>query len=176
MAYVISLDEAKNYLRVDSADDNALITAFIEAAEDQVEKFTSRTLLTQSFELIYDEVGDSIEIVKSPLQEVTKIETIDDAGVKTEVDDGTYIVDISGQRGRIMLKSGCVWPTHRGFASFIVTVKAGYGETADDVPAALRTAVFIALAVIYEGRGVIDEGKIVTSIAAICWPYRVVRL
>jgi len=173
---VITLDEAKNYLRVDGADDNALITAFIEAAKDQVEKFTSRTLLTQTFELIYDAVGDSIEIVKSPLQEVTKIETISDAGVKTEVSSSTYVVDISGSRGRVRLKDGCVWPTHRGFASFIITAKAGYGENAIDVPVLLRTAVFIALAIIYQERGAIDEGKIVSSISAICWPYKVIRL
>jgi uncharacterized phiE125 gp8 family phage protein len=173
---VITLDEAKNYLRVDSADDNALITMWIEAAEDEVEKLTWRTLLTTTFELIYDEVGDSIEIVKSPLQEVTKIETIDDAGVKTEVSSSLYNVDITGQRGRVMLKSGCVWPSHRGFASFILTVKAGYGDQASSVPAALRTAVFIALAIIYENRGVIDEGKIISSISAMCWPYRIFRL
>jgi uncharacterized phiE125 gp8 family phage protein len=173
---IITLDEAKNYLRVDGADDNALITAFIEAAKDQVEKFTSRTLLTQTFELIYDSVGDSIEIVKSPLQEVTKIETISDAGVKTEVSSSIYDVDISGSRGRVQLRDGCVWPTHRGFASFIITVKAGYGENATDVPVLLRTAAFIALAIIYENRGIIDEGKIISSISAICWPYRIFRL
>lgn len=173
---IITLDEAKNYLRVDSADDNTLITSLIEAARDQVEKLTSRTLLTTTFELIYDEVGESIEIVKSPLQEVTKIETISDAGVKTEVGVSTYIVDTMGQRGRIMLKSGCSWPDHRGFASFIITIKAGYGEAAADVPAALRTAVFIALAIIYAERGAIDENKILSSISAICWPYKVIRL
>ena len=173
---VITLDEAKNYLRVDSADDNALITMWIEAAEDEVEKLTWRTLLTTTFELIYDEVGESIEIVKSPLQEVTKIETIDDAGVKTEVSSSLYNVDTTGQRGRVMLKSGCVWPSHRGFASFIITAKAGYGDNATDVPAALRTAVFIALAIIYENRGVIDENKIISSISAMCWPYKVIRL
>jgi len=173
---VITLDEAKVYLRVDSADDNALITALIEAARDQVEKFTSRTLLTQTFELIYDTVGDSIEIAKSPLQEVTKIEVIDDAGTKTTVSASLYDVDITGSRGRVRLRDGCVWPTHRGFASFIITAKAGYGENATDVPILLRTAVFIALAIIYENRGVIDEGKIVSSISAICWPYKVIRL
>lgn len=173
---VITLDEAKNYLRVDSADDNALITALIEAAEDLVEKFTWRTLLTQTFELVYDEVGESIEVSKSPLQEVTKIERIDDAGVKTEVSSSLYNVDITGQRGRVMLKSGCSWPTHRGFASFIITAKAGYGNAAADVPAALKQAILTALAILYETRGVMDEQKIISAISGICWAYRIIRL
>jgi len=173
---VITLDEAKNYLRVDSADDNALITALIEAAEDLVEKLTWRTLLTQTFELIYDTVGESIEITKSPLQEVTKIETIDDAGVKTEVSSSIYDVDITGSRGRVMLKSGCVWPIHRGFASFIITAKAGYGDAAASVPAALRQAALAALAVLYESRGQADEQKVFAAISGLCTGYRVIRL
>jgi uncharacterized phiE125 gp8 family phage protein len=173
---VITLDEAKNYLRVDSADDNALIGALVETAEDLVEKLTWRCLLTQTFELIYDEVGESIEITKSPLQEVTKIETIDDAGVKTTVDAGLYVVDLTGQRGRVMLESGCTWPTHRGFASFIITVKAGYGDIAADVPAALKQAVLAALAVLYDGRGQADEQKVFAAISGLCAGYRIIRL
>jgi len=173
---VITLDEAKIYLRVDSADDNALITSLIESAEDLVEKLTWRTLLTRTFELIYDNVGESIEIPKSPLQEVTKIEVISDAGVKTEVSSSTYIVDITGSRGRVMLKSGCVWPTHRGFASFIITARAGYGDLASAVPAALRQAALAALAVLYDGRGQVDEPKVFAAINGLCAPYRIIRL
>jgi uncharacterized phiE125 gp8 family phage protein len=172
---VITLDEAKAYLRVDGADDNALITALISVAEDCVEKETRRTLLTQTMELIYDDVGASIEIVKSPLQEVSKIEVIDDAGVKTTVDAAFYDVDVSGIRGRVQLRSGCSWPDHRGFASFIITVKAGYGLAAD-VPAALKQAALIALAILYEDRGAMDEGKISKAISGLCWPYKVFRL
>jgi uncharacterized phiE125 gp8 family phage protein len=172
---VITLDEAKTYLRVDSADDNALITTLISVAEDCVEKETRRTLLTQTFELVYDDVGASIEIIKSPLQEVSKIEVIDDAGNKTLVSDALYDVDISGIRGRVQLRSGCSWPDHRGFASFIITVKAGYGLAAD-VPSALRQAALIALAILYESRGEMDEAKISKAISGLCWPYKVFRL
>jgi uncharacterized phiE125 gp8 family phage protein len=173
---VIILDEAKTHLRVDGADDNALITALISVAEDCVEKETRRALLTQSFELIYDEVGASIEIIKSPLQEVTKIEVVDDAGIKTEVSNMLYYVDVSGIRGRVQLRSGCSWPDHRGFASFIITVKAGYGDTGASVPSALKQAVLIALAILYESRGEMDEGKVSKAISGPCWPYKVFRL
>jgi len=180
---IITLDEAKNYLRVDSADDNALITSLIESAEDLVEKFTWRTLLTKTFELVYDSVGESIEIPKSPLQEVTKIEVISDAGTKTEVSSSTYVVDITGSRGRVMLKSGCVWPSHRGFASFIITAKAGYGDLAASVPAALKQAILAALAALYSVRGgAVDsygrpiEAAVSSSISGICAAYMVIRL
>lgn len=172
---VITLEEARAYLRVDSEDENALISAMIVAAEKHVELLTGRILLTGTFELVYDEVSSSIEISKSPLQEVTKIEVISEAGVKTEVAKSIYDVDISGILGRVRLKTGCVWPSHRGFASFIVTVKAGYGEAAA-VPSALKQAALAALAVIFASRGEMDREKINSAVAALCWPYKVWRL
>jgi uncharacterized phiE125 gp8 family phage protein len=173
---VITLEEAKAYLRVDSEDENTLISAMIDAAERHVELFTGRVLLTATFELVYDEVSSSIEIPKSPLQEVTKIEVISEAGVKTEVDSSTYDVDTSGTLGRVQLKTGCVWPSHRGFASFIVTVKAGYGDTAAAVPPALKQAALAALAVIFASRGEADRERINSAVAALCGPYKVWRL
>ena len=172
---VITLEEAKAYLRVDSADENALISAMIAAAEKHVELLTGRVLLTQTFELVYDEVSSSIEISKSPLQEVMKIEVVSEAGVKTEVAKSIYDVDTSGTLGRVQLKPGCVWPSHRGFASFIVTVKAGYGE-AVAVPSALKQAALAALAVIFASRGEMDREKINSAVAALCWGYKVWRL
>ena len=173
---VITLEEAKTYLRVDSEDENALISAMIDAAERHVELTTGRVLLTATFELVYDEVLGSIEIPKSPLQEVTKIEVISEAGVKTEVASSIYDVDTSGTLGRVQLRAGCVWPSHRGFASFLVTVKAGYGDTAAAVPSALKQAALAALAVIFASRGEMDREKINSAVAALCGPYKVWRL
>lgn len=173
---VITLEEAKVYLRVDSEDENALISAMIDTAEKHVEVATGRVLLTTTFELVYDEISDSIEIPKSPLQEVTKIEVISEAGVKTEVDKSIYDVDTSGTLGRVQLKAGCVWPSHRGFASFIITVKAGYGDTAAAVPPALKQAALAALAVIFASRGGMDREKIDSAVAALCGPYKIWRL
>lgn len=172
---VVTLEEARAYLRVDSEDENALISAMIDAAERHVEQFTGRTLLTQTFELVYDQVSSSIEISKSPLRAVPKIEVISEAGVKTEVDASIYIVDTSGTRGRVVLKPGCVWPAHRGFASFIITVEAGYGQAAD-VPQGLKQAVLAAVAVLFESRGEMDREKLNAAVAGLCWPFKVWRL
>lgn len=172
---VVTLEEAKIYLRVDVEDENALIMAIVDAAEKHVEQFTGRILIKRSFELVYDQVSSPIEIPKSPLQEVSKIEVISEAGVKTEVPASIYDVDISGMRGRVRLKPGCAWPEHRGFASFIITVEAGYGQAAD-VPQALKQAVLAATAVLFESRGEMDREKIHSAVAALCLPFKVWRL
>lgn len=50
----ISLNDAKNYLRVDHAADDALITSMISAARIQVESRTRRALMTQTWRVVLD--------------------------------------------------------------------------------------------------------------------------
>jgi uncharacterized phage protein (predicted DNA packaging) len=44
MAEIVTLAEAKAHLRVDTADDDALITGLVEAATEMVESWLSRDL------------------------------------------------------------------------------------------------------------------------------------
>lgn len=167
----ITLDEAKTHLRVDSADDNALITALITTARQFVENYTHRTLMTIAIEKTYDVPSHSFSLPCPPLQEVTKIEVVNDAGEKTEVDSSIYNYDSSTDLpGRVQLKDGCVWPDHREFASFIVTFKAGYGDAPANVPEMLRQAILQILAHYYENR---QSEEIPKGIYTLMAPYKV---
>lgn len=55
---IISLEEAKSYLRVDGDEENALITSFIEAAEDICEGVLRFSLLT--FEVVPEPVKQAV--------------------------------------------------------------------------------------------------------------------
>jgi uncharacterized phiE125 gp8 family phage protein len=151
----VTLEEAKAHLKVDSADDNALISAMITTARTFAEQYTRRAFITQTLELVLDAPpsGD-LKIPRPPVQSVTKIETIDEAGVKSEVSALTYMVELgTSSPGRIRLVSGCTWPVHREFASFIVTFQAGYGAAAIAVPQPIRTAILQLVSELYENRG-----------------------
>ena len=158
MSEPITLEEAKNYLKVDTGDDNTLISNLISTAREMAECFAGQIFLTKSIEIVYDGAGVTLEIPYRPLQSVTKIETITEAGVKSEVSSALYVVDTSGPffPARISLKSGYTWPVHRGFASFIVTVIAGYGDEATDVPYATRQAILQIISHLYDNRGATD--------------------
>lgn len=174
---VISLEEAKLYLKVDTNDDDTLILSLISVVEQTIEKYIGRNLLISEFQYALDEAEDEIVVPFSPLQEITKIEVIADDGTVSEVDSGIYEIDRGqDQMGRIRLRPGYFWPDHRGFASFVIRGKAGYGMDASAVPAALKTAILIALAILYENRGQVESEKLLDSISALCWPYRVVRI
>lgn len=180
----VTLEEMKLHLRTDSAEDNELISALISAARTTVENFTRRSLMTQTFELVYDGASSSIEIPRPPLQEIKKIETIDENGVRSEVDPSTYYIDISGTSpGRVSLRPRYSWPEHRGFASFIITGVAGYGNEPESVPAPIREAIKKLVAEMYENRGGSDillgthpltnQQQLIMAILA---PYRVIRI
>lgn len=167
----ITLDEAKNHLRVDDATDHVLITSLITSARQFVENYTHRKLMTTVIEKIYDVSSDSFVLPYPPLQEVTKIEVIDDAGQKSEVDSSYYDVDPSvNTPGRVKLKEGYSWPDQREFASFIITFKAGYGDNPEDVPEMLRQAILQVLAHYYENR---QSEEMPAGVYALMDPYKV---
>lgn len=54
--------------------------------------------------------------------------------------------------GRVKLRAGYNWPTHREFASFIIEFKAGYGDNDTDVPDALRHKILQLIGYLYGDR------------------------
>lgn len=81
----ISLDEAKLHLKVDSADDNALITALIVTVRQLAEFETKRALITQTWQMYLDTAPAEFEIPKPPLQSVVSIKAI--SSTETVVDE-----------------------------------------------------------------------------------------
>ena len=171
----ITLDEAKLHLKVDSADDNALISALITTARQLAERETKRAFITQTWEMFLDYAPPEIDIPKPPLQATSlSIKVIDEAGVESVVSATTYDVDDSeNSPGRVKLRSGCSWPNHRGFASFIIEFKAGYGDAATDVPEALKQGILQLLSHLYDNRGAEEIPK---GIKAMFWPFKILSI
>jgi uncharacterized phiE125 gp8 family phage protein len=170
----VTLEEAKNHLRVDTAEDNALISSLITAARDLAERATRRAFITQTWQMFFDSVTAEFEIPKPPLKSVESIKVLDEDGNETTVDSSYYDVDkAENSPGRVKLKSGCCWPTHRGFASFIVEFKAGYGDSGSDVPELLKKGILQLIGHLYDNRGSLE---IPEEIARLLFPFKVMRL
>ena len=164
----VSLDEAKNHLKVDTSEDDSLILGLIKSAREIAEHETNRALITQEWELILDTGGEEIDIPKPPIQSVDSIKVITEAGSEVEVSATSYYVDLGG-KGRVRLKTGSTWPTHRGFASFIIAFTCGYGDNPEDVPRGIRDGILKLITHLYENRGD-DIPKEALSVFA---PYKV---
>lgn len=123
----LHLDEAKAHLRVDDSASDALITALIRAARDQVENFTRRALVLQTFEQVYDVFLDCVMLYRSPLRSVTSITYLDTSGASQTLATTEYTVDAKSEPPRIVEAYGKSWPATRDdLNAATVLYKAGF--------------------------------------------------
>lgn len=148
----ISLAEAKQHLRVEHTEDDALIEALIIAAREHAETVTGRAFVTQTAECSLDCFPCVITLPLPRLQQVESITYLDDAGTTQILAPSVYRVDAKSEPGRIMPDYGQSWPTTRPVMN-AVTVRfvAGYGGP-EAVPEKLRSAMKLIIARWYENR------------------------
>lgn len=125
----ISLVEAKAHLRVDTSDDDTLITNLIRAAREYAEDFQNRAYVDRTYELLFDNaIPATIEPPYPPLVSVSSITYVDTAGDTQTVTASVYDVDDKSEPGRIYEAYGQTWPSAiRAVNNTIaVTYVAGY--------------------------------------------------
>jgi uncharacterized phiE125 gp8 family phage protein len=98
----VSLDEAKEHLRVDHNDEDALILRLIKSARETAESLTGRAFVTQSWKLWRDgwPAARAIEIPKPPLAAVTAVTAVSRSGTESVLSSDAYIVDSASVPGR----------------------------------------------------------------------------
>jgi uncharacterized phiE125 gp8 family phage protein len=175
----VTLDEAKAYLRVETADEDALLTRLIAAARHAAERATGRALITQSWRMVLDRWPASrvVELPFSPLQSLDAVVLIDDADTESVWPASGYVTDLAAEPGRLALRDGVAPPLPgRDIAGLAVDFTAGYGDQPADVPEALRQAVIRLVAHWFEHRDGLEAGAAPGGIHALLVPYRVARL
>lgn len=154
----VSLDELKDHMRVDVADDDALIDALILAARLRAETFLQRALITQTITLSLDWFPAVILAPRPSLQSVTRIDYIDTAGATQTLAAAKYTVDAKSEPGRIMPAFGEIWPTTRDtFNAATVVYIAGYGLLPADVKEPIRQGIMHLAAHFYENREAVAD-------------------
>lgn len=152
----ISLSEAKNWLKVSGAADDAIITMLINAERQYIESKLNLKLVTQTITQKVDKFptnSESILLEANPVQAITSLTYKDSAGAVQTLSASNYILDNSSTRARIYLKDGQEWPTTSIDEKEIVTITytAGYGA-ASAVPGKLAKLVYHAVGFAYENR------------------------
>ncbi len=162
----VTLVEAKAHLRVDSSDEDSLITAWITAARQYIEDRTWRQLCTATYTLKLDTFPNYGSCAKSgwmfdgiiyvprpPLQSVTSIAYTDTNNVTQTWSASNYLVDAVSEPGRISAAYNTYWPFIRGnaFANGSIVFVAGYG-LAVSVPTPLKQALLLLVSHFNENR------------------------
>jgi len=161
----VTLQEMKDYLRVDSSDEDALITSLIVAARAYCETKAKWSFITQSLRYTLDEWPEDNEIVlPQPFNDTTSLAvTYYTAGSSSGVVWGStnYWVDADSNPGRIVVKQNNSWPTFdlRTAKAVEVTFEVGYGGIGD-VPEGIRTAIILLVGHWYHNRAAVLTGTI----------------
>lgn len=151
----VTLTEVKNYLRVDIAEDDELLSGHIETARPILEERTGRALVTQTWRQILGAWpgDDTIELCRSPAQSVTSVLYYSTDDTENTLSSNDYSLDADAEPGRIVLNYGDNWPTTtlRPNKPIKVTFIAGYGDAATAVPEPLRRAIMMQVSLLYFG-------------------------
>lgn len=173
----LTLAEAKLHLRVEIADDDALITALIVSARQLAETIVRRAFVNQTWDLTLDSwpveplpggsrryqdlyqslnsppvASSIIRIDNPPLVSVTSITYTDTTGTPQTLAPTEYKV-IAGTPGRILPAYARTWPTVQPWpGAIVVRYVAGYGTTTAAVPECVKSWMKFVIGKAYENR------------------------
>ncbi len=173
----VSLAEAKLFLRVDHAEEDALIGRLIAAARAQVEALTGLALVARRLRERLDGFppGDRpIRLARGPVTALVALTVTGADGVARAIPAGDLRVDLPGGRIAPVL----AWPTDLApLAAVAVDYDCGFGP-AVTVPPELAQAVLRLVAGRYAARDLDDAAAetLDADIAALLAPWRERRL
>jgi uncharacterized phiE125 gp8 family phage protein len=151
--YPVTLAEAKLHCRVDSTDDDALITALITAATDLCEQKTGRAIMQQTWEVTLDAFPDYIELTRVPVQSITSLKYFDMVGVEQTMLNTlySYAQDDFGF-ARLDPVYGGEWPAAQDRLNTVaVRYVAGYTNAAA-VPEGIKQWIKLMVSTMYDNR------------------------
>jgi len=160
----LTIDEAREHLKVDISTDDYLIASLITAARIYCEKYRKRALITQTRELYLDSwpTVDYVELM-SPLASVNHIKYFGTDGTEHTMTATDYYVDTKSFVGKVGLAYGKSWPTGalRPFHGVVIQYICGAASADDDIKAGLK----LLIGHLYEHR----EASIDTALKDIPW-------
>jgi uncharacterized phiE125 gp8 family phage protein len=174
----ITADDVKTHCRIDVDDEDSYIGDIIEAVRTHVEDYTDLQLMTATWALTLPAFpsGRIITLSHPPLQSVSSIAYLTSSGTSTMSSDD-YRVLTDRTPGQIQIEDNTDWPSlyYDVEDNVTVTYKAGYAS-ASAVPAAIKHAMLLLCAHLYEQREPIIVGSAISSVPmsvrSLLYPYR----
>lgn len=178
----ITLDQLKAQCRVDTTDDNAVLTLAIAAARAKAENYTGTAIISQIWEQTLDAFPEAeIELLKPPVTEITSVTYVDADGATQTLAGSAYALDASTFPGWLLPAYDTSWPDTRDQANAVtIRYATGYADAAS-VPGDMRAWLLMTAAFIYAQREVMVLGGKVAEIPSrfcdsLLDPYRVFKV
>ncbi|MBL8564744.1 MAG: phage head-tail connector protein [Hyphomicrobiaceae bacterium] len=178
----LTLDQVKLHLRLDGAGEDTLLASLILTSRLHIEAALGLALISQGWRLVLDAwpADGALALPISPVQGIEEIRVRDRDGNSAVVSADDYELAAAGRPQRLV-RRGAGWPPPgRPVAGIEIDLVAGFGTTAEDVPAPIRQALMLLVAHWYEHRDPFEIGAPQThvpgAVSRLLGPYRPVRL
>lgn len=171
-AVALATADAKTHMRISGSGDDTYIAALIEVATKSLESSLAGALINRTvtykldrfpsapYALTYVPDCGAIDLPLAPVQSVTSVQYVDDAGATQTFSAGSYSLDAGSRPARILLNTDAAWPSTRVQPLAVtLTYVAGYGAAQSALPAPLVHALKLLVAHYYEHR---EEGTPLT--------------
>jgi len=177
----VTVEEVKEFARIDGNDEDLFIENVINAVTKLVENYLNRSLVIKTMQMITDEINSKeIEIPYSPLQSVLSVNLIDEENNIIEIDKNNYYVITESIPGRLVFKRTInIYNNLRDYAGYKIIFECGYGDKTK-VPKQIKLAIMQWVTMIYENRSMtgneLMKSDIPDEILKILKQFRVLRI
>jgi uncharacterized phiE125 gp8 family phage protein len=180
----VTLAEAKAHLRVDFADDDALITAMIGAATGYLDGWTGILggvcLVDQVWRQDFDLFAKCMPLPLGPVTEIVSVKWLNSAGTETTIAAASYSLETdAGGRSFVRFKDDFTVPSDL-YESAAVSIQFKAGHAAEAVPAAIKAAILLHVGHLYENREAVSVGSTASMLPfaydQLITPYRKLRI
>lgn len=154
----ISLTTVKAHLRVDHTDDDALISAYVDAAVSHIDGpygWLDRAVFPQTLELRQNVFGsEAIRLPYGPATAITSVKYVDPDGVEQTLASDQYVLTYAGA---VDLAYNASWPNLRGDAEGVrIRYVAGFATR----PPAILSAILLMVGDLYAFRETAQVGSV----------------
>ena len=148
---VVSVDDIKAHLRIDTSDENSLLGVYIDAATEMAEHYCNRHFITHDYRLYFNQVESVASLIypDCTLNATRPINWIDTSG-NTIASLSAYI-DTYSNPSIVYLNSDFTVPALKENAAnvFWFDFSTGFGAAATDVPEAIKQAIKLIVSDMY---------------------------
>lgn len=160
-AWPVTLDQAKAHCRVESGDEDDLLTGLIAAAAGHIEDYSGRAIGSQTWELSLDQFSPAILLSKGPVSAIISVKYVDLAGVLQTASPLLYSADLISDPQWVVLNGDSSWPVTLDTVNAVtIRFTTGYAE----VPAAIRQACLLLIGHWYANREAVNVGNVATQL------------
>lgn len=172
-APLVTLEEAKEHLRVTTYNEDALIEGYLLAASAHIDGpfgILKRAVGLQTLE-VRSHVFSAIDRLPSgPVSSIVSVKYVDTLGAEQTFGEGLYALD----GDRVLLTHGNRWPSLRGDPGGVrIQYQAGF----ETVPAPIKQAALLLIGQWFRNRMAVNVGNIVNDlpngVKALLAPYKV---